>query len=57
MIRVNRAGREKLSKVLADELGISYNSILRILYKEGITNIKPTTKPSLTIIICMIRLK
>jgi hypothetical protein len=57
MFRVNRAGREKLNKILAYKLGISYSSILRILYKEGITNIKPAIKPSLIIIIDIIRLK
>ena len=57
MIRVNRADREKSSKVLAYELGVNYSSILRILYKEGMTNIKPITKPDLIIVIRIIRLK
>jgi hypothetical protein len=57
MVRVNRAGREKSSEVLAYELGISYSSVLRMLHKEGMTNVKPTTKPGLTVVMRMIRLK
>jgi transposase len=57
IIRVNRADREKSSEVLAYKLGISYSSVLRILYKEGMTNVKPTIKPDLTIVIRMVRLK
>jgi transposase len=57
MVRVNRAGREKSSEVLAYELGISYSSVLRMLHKEGMTNVKPTTKPGLTVTMRMIRFK
>jgi Transposase len=57
MVRLNRAGREKSSEVLAYELGISYSSVLRMLHKEGVTNVKPTTKPGLTVAMRMIRLK
>jgi hypothetical protein len=34
MVPVNRAGREKLSEVLAYELGINYSSVLRMLHRE-----------------------
>jgi transposase len=57
MVRVNRAGREKSSEVLAYELSISYSSVLRMLHKEGMTNVKPTTKPGLTVAMRMIQLK
>jgi transposase len=57
IIRVNRTGREKSNEVLVYKLGISYSSVLRMLYKEGMTNIKPTTKPDLTIIMRIVRLK
>lgn len=57
MIRVNRVGREKSSEVLAYELGFSYNSILRILHREGMTNVKSTTKPGLTVVMRIIRFK
>lgn len=43
MVRKSRAGKEKSSEVLAYELGISYSSVLRMLHKEGMTNVKPTT--------------
>src|SRR6266516_1580934 len=56
-VRINRAGREKSSEVLAFELGISYSSVLRMLHKEGMTNVKPTTKPGLTVAMRMIRLE
>jgi hypothetical protein len=57
MVRVNRAGREKSSEVLAYELGISYSSVLRMLHREGMTDVKPATKPGLTVIMRMVRLK
>ena len=57
IVRVNRAGREKSSEVLAYKLDISYSSILRMLHKKGMTNVKLITKPSLTIVMRMIRLK
>jgi len=57
MVRVNRAGREKSSEVLAYELDISYSSVLRMLHKGGMTNVKPTTKPGLTVAMRTIRLE
>jgi hypothetical protein len=51
VIRSNHSGREKLSEVLAYEQGISYTLALRILRKHGLSCVKPTTKPGLTIII------
>ena len=47
-VRSNRVGREKSSEVLAFEQDISYSSALRILHKNGLNNIKPTTKPGIT---------
>jgi transposase len=46
-VRANRAGREKSSEVLAYEQGISASSVLRLLYKHGLSNVKPTRKPGL----------
>ena len=57
MVRVNRAGREKSSEVLAYELDISYSSVLRMLHKGGMTNVKPTTTPGLTVAMRTIRLE
>jgi transposase len=57
MIRVNRANKEKSNEFLAYELGINYNSVLRMLHKEGIINVKPIIKPGLTVVMRMIRLK
>ena len=48
-VRDNRSGREKSSEVLAYEQNISYTSALRILHKHGLNNVKPTTKPGLTV--------
>jgi hypothetical protein len=44
----NRAGREKSSEVLAYEQGIGYSSALRILHKNGLNSVNPTTTPGLT---------
>jgi transposase len=57
IVRVNRVRGEKLSEVLAYELSINYSSVLRMLHKEGITNVKSTTKPGLTMAMRMIQLK
>jgi transposase len=47
-VRASRADREKSSEVLAYKCGISYSSALRILHKNGLSNVKPITKPGLT---------
>src|SRR5262249_9659042 len=47
-VRQDRAGREKSSEVLAYEADISSTSALRILRKNGLSNVKPTRKPGLT---------
>jgi transposase len=56
-VRINRAGKEKSSEVLAYKQGISYSSALRILHKNGLNNMKPTTKPGLTTAMRKIRYK
>jgi transposase len=56
-VRENRSGREKSSEVLAYEVGISRRSAIRILYKYGLTSVKPTRKPSLTKAMRAARLK
>ena len=47
-VRGSRSGREKSSEVLAYEAGISHASALRILRRNNIHNVKPTTKCGLT---------
>jgi transposase len=47
-VRSDRSGREKSSEVLGYEQDISQSSALRILKNNGLTNVKPTTKPGLT---------
>lgn len=44
----DRSGREKSSKMLAFEAGISLSSALRILHAYSFTVAKPSTKPGLT---------
>jgi transposase len=46
-IKIDRAGREKSSEVLAYENAISRSSALRILHSSGLSNVKPTRKPGL----------
>jgi Transposase len=48
-VRADRAGREKSSEVLAYESGISCASALRILHKHGLSSVKPTRKPGLSL--------
>lgn len=56
-VREDRNGREKSSEVLAYEVGISRRSALRILKAHGLTNVKPTRKPGLTVAMRLARLK
>jgi hypothetical protein len=56
-VRKDRSGREKSSEVLAYESDMSYSSALRILYKYGLSCVKPTTKPGLTPVMKKIRLE
>ena len=46
-IRKDRSGREKSSEVIGYELGWSSSTVLSILKKHGLRNVKLTTKPSL----------
>ena len=46
-VRKDSAGREKSSEVLGYETGWSSATILRILKKYGLKNVKPTRKPGL----------
>jgi hypothetical protein len=48
-IKADRVGREKSSEVLAYEYKICHSTALRILYKYGLINVKPTRKPGLSI--------
>jgi hypothetical protein len=48
IVRSDHLSKEKSSEVLAYETGISSNSALRILDKNGLKNVKPITKPGLT---------
>ena len=46
-VRKDRSGREKSSEVIRYELGWSSSTVLSILKKHGLRNVKPTTKPGL----------
>jgi hypothetical protein len=54
-VRSNRSDREKSSEVLAYEQNISQSAASRILKSNGLTNVKPTTKPGLTAVMRKIR--
>ena len=47
IVRKDHAGREKSSEVLGFETNISSTSVLRILHKHNLSNVKPTRKPGL----------
>lgn len=47
-VRKDSAGREKSSEVLGYEAGWSSATVLRILKKHGLKNVKPTRKPGLS---------
>ena len=47
-VQSDHSSREKSSEVLTYEQNISQSSALRILHSNGLTNVKPTTKPGLT---------
>jgi Transposase len=46
-VKLDRAGREKSSEVLAYNHTIGCLSALRILYSHGLSKVKPTRKPGL----------
>jgi transposase len=46
-VKIDRAGREKSSEILAYESGIGRSSALRILHNSGLSNVKSTRKPGL----------
>jgi hypothetical protein len=56
-IRNDRAGRSKLSEVLAYKANISNFSTLRILHKYGFYSVKPTTKYGFTLAMLRARFK
>jgi hypothetical protein len=46
-VKIDRAGREKSSEVLAYKNGIGRSSALRILHNSSLSNVKPIRKPGL----------
>jgi Transposase len=48
-VREDSGGREKSSEYLGYEVNISRSSVLRILKRHGLTCVKPTRKPILTL--------
>ncbi|CBF87508.1 hypothetical protein AN9381.2 [Aspergillus nidulans FGSC A4] len=56
-VTADRAGREKLSEILAYEAGISHSSVLCILHSHGFVIAKPSWKPGLTEAACLRRLE